>query len=74
MGQQCALRDGAVPRSALPGAQPYAVEAQPFLAVVQLTRDVQRAAGPVAQAFSGRAQILRLWLAGKQESTRSDEP
>jgi hypothetical protein len=75
MGQQCAVRDGAVPRSALAGAQPYAAEARPFLAVVQLARDVQRAAGPVAQAFSGPAQMLRLRLAqGKQELTRTDEP
>ena len=75
MEQRCAERDGAAPRSALLGALPYAAEAQPFLAVVQLARDVERAAGPVAQAFSGPAQMLRLWLAeGKQELTRADEP
>jgi hypothetical protein len=51
MEQRCAERDGAAPRSALLGALPYAAEAQPFLAVVQLARDVERAAGPVAQAF-----------------------
>jgi hypothetical protein len=75
MEQRCAARDGAAPRSALPGAQPCAAEAQPFLAVAQLVRDVERAAGPVAQAFSGPAQMLRLWLAqGKQVLTRTDEP
>jgi hypothetical protein len=72
MEQRCAERDGAAPRSALLGALPYAAEAQPFLAVVQLARDVERAAG---QAFSGPAQMLRLWLAQvKQELTRADEP
>ena len=79
--QRCAVRDGVVPRSVLPGAQPRAAaevqpcaaEAQPFLAVVQPAPE--RAAGPMAQAFSGLAQMLRLRLArGKQELTRTDEP
>ena len=69
------MRDGVVPRSVLPGAQPRAAEAQPFLAVVQPAPDVERAAGPVVQSFSGLAQMLRLRLArGKQELTRTDEP
>jgi len=43
--------------------------------VVQPAPDVERAAGPVAQAFSGLAQMLRLRLARrKQELTRPDEP
>ena len=82
MEQRCAARDGAVRRSALPGAQPRAAEAQPcaaeeaqpFWAVVQLAQDVERAAGPVPQVFSGPAQTLRLWPAGKQELRRRDEP